>query len=100
MNKIDLLEMDAADMVDVIHYFFDEDFRYGSIESAHLHGKFRQYVYKDMYEQEYRYAIKADDGSEIKVSDDGTEIKPFIPPTEFDGDTGLPMTNLLDAPLG
>lgn len=92
--------MDAADMLDVIHYFFDEDFRYGSAESAHMHGKVRQHIYKELYGVKYMYALgSSEDASSIRSSD-GTEVKPYIPPTEFDSETGIPLDGILDNPLG
>lgn len=92
--------MDSADMVDVLHYFFDEDMRYASFESAQMHGKFREQIYKSLYDQKYVYSIGSGEGSASTFSPDGTEIKPYIPPTEFDEVSGLPLTNSLDAPLG
>lgn len=86
-------------MVDVIHYFFDEDMRYGSIESAHMHGNFRSHIYKNLYEKSYLYAIGSNSDKDIEFSEDGTEIKPYMPPTEIDADRGLPQANRLDAPL-
>lgn len=86
-------------MVDVIHYFFDEDMRYGSIESAQMHGTFRKHIYRNLYDKSYLYAIGSGDTSESTFAEDGTEIKPYIPPTEFDADTGMPLADLLDAPL-
>ena len=99
MNKVDLLEMDSADMVDVIHYFFDEDFRYASVEGAHLHGVVRQHIFKNLYKKDYKYSLKSDESSPTADSGDGKAVKPYIPPTEFDEETGLPMGSLLDAPL-
>lgn len=87
-------------MVDVIHYFFDEDMRYASFESAQMHGKFREYTYKDLYDKPYIYLIGGGEAKSSTFSPDGTEIKPYIPPTEFDEASGLPLTNVLDAPLG
>lgn len=86
-------------MVDVLHYFFDEDMRYGSVEAAQMHGTFRKYVYKDLYERPYIYGIGTGNDAESTFAEDGTEIKPYIPPTEFDAETGMPLANLLDAPL-
>ena len=87
-------------MVDVLHYFFDEDMRYASFESAQMHGKFREQIYKNLYEKTYMYSIGSSEGSSTTLAPDGTEIKPYIPPTEFDESSGLPLTNALDAPLG
>jgi hypothetical protein len=99
VNKVDLLGMDAADMVDVIHYFFDEDMRYGSIEAAQIHGVFRDYIYNDLYKKPHVYSLVKPPASRSTFSEDGTEVKPYIPPTEFDAETGIPLTDSLDAPL-
>lgn len=85
-------------MVDVIHYFFDEDMRYGSYESALMHGKLREHVYGSLYEKEYKYAMKdstSSDGSSLEG-----ETKPYVPPTEFDPDSSSPFGSALDAPIG
>ena len=98
VNKVDLLELDSADMVDVIHYFFDEDMRYASYESALMHSKLREQIYGSLYEKHYKYAMKdSSSGSGSSSMDD--EIKPYVPPTEFDPESSNPFGKVLDAPI-
>jgi hypothetical protein len=98
VNKVDLLELDSADMVDVIHYFFDEDMRYASYESALMHGKLREQVYGSLYEKHYKYAVKDSTDSSSSTADGG--IKPYVPPTEFNPESSSPFGSALDAPIG
>jgi hypothetical protein len=98
VNKVDLLEMDSADMVDVIHYFFDEDMRYGSYESALMHSGFRERIYESLYEKKYMYAIKDRASSDMSEIEGG--VKPYVPPTEFNPESSNPFGSTLDAPLG
>lgn len=98
MNKVNLLELDSADMVDVIHYFFDEDMRYASYESALMHSKLREQIYGSLYEKHYKYPIKDSAGSSASSADDG--VKPYVPPTEFNPESSNPFGSTLDAPIG
>lgn len=98
VNKVDLLELDSADMVDVIHYFFDEDMRYASYESALMHSKLREQIYGSLYEKHYKYAMK--DSSSLDVSSVDEGIKPYVPPTEFNPESSNPFGSVLDAPIG
>jgi hypothetical protein len=93
-----LADMELRDMLDVVHYFFEEDSRYGSAEEAEAVSAVRSALY-GMY---YRYGIK----SKIKSSSgdnfysDPDEIKPYIPPTQFDPESANPFGAVLDAPIG
>lgn len=109
--------MDAADMVDVIHYYFEEDMDVASNEQAEARSKTRVSIYKDMYGREYKYPYKsaksqAPKGPEDYETEDGpdmADIKPFDPkqeptkayfaPTDFDPDSSNPFGNGLDAPM-
>lgn len=85
-------------MVDVIHYFFDEDMRYASYESALMHGKLREQVFGSLYEKQYRYAMKDSTDTGASSVEDG--IKPYVPPTEFNPESSSPFGKVLDAPIG
>lgn len=98
VNKVDLLELDSADMVDVIHYFFDEDMRYASYESALMHGKLREQIYGSLYEKHYKYAMKDSTDSGSSSAEGAT--KPYVPPTEFNPESPSPFGKVLDAPIG
>lgn len=96
MNGVNLKEMESSQMVDVIHYYFDEDMRYATVESAQMHGKLRETIFGSFYGYDYKYSIKTSD-SNVEGSN---AVKPYIPPTEFDPDTGIPLNSRLDGPLG
>ena len=94
MNKLDLAEMEAPAMLDVIHYFLDEDMRYSTPEEIRLHEVVRKTLMVDLYERQYKYG-----STEGKESDLGPDVKPYIPPTEVDPDAFNPFGQILDAPL-
>ena len=86
-------------MLDVIHYYFDEDMRYGSLEGAELHSNVRQQLFGVMYGKSYSYGV----GRNRTVGSDGEEelaVKPYIPPTEFKADSHDPFGGVLDSPIG
>jgi hypothetical protein len=90
--------MEASQMVDVIHYYFDEDMRYGSLEGAQLHSSVREQIFGAMYGYDYKYTL----GKNRTVDTDGNEhltVKPYIPATEFDPDSADPFGGVLDAPI-
>jgi hypothetical protein len=87
--------MEASDMLDVVHYFLDEDMRYSTLEELKIHGHVRKTIFGDFYGTEYRYAM-SDDSSE---SSDSEFVKPYIPPTEVDPDSHVPFGSALDSPL-
>jgi hypothetical protein len=121
------MEMEVSDMLDVIHYFFEEDLRFSSSEQAEAQSKMRTEMYRTMYDVEYKYPIvtsSAQQGSrggmtanldldlehEDEESVTAREIKPFdplkpptkvyVPATSFDADSPTPFGKTLDAPLG
>lgn len=106
-------------MMDVIHYFFEDDLRVASGEEAEALTETRRVIYSSLYNTTYKYGGSKrssrnsySDGSSLP--DDGyfgddiqpfdpseTNVtKPFIPATEFDADSPLPFGRELDAPLG
>ena len=106
--------MEASEMVDVIHYLFEEDAsRYSSGEQAEAVSAMRTQLYLS-YNKTYRYATKsssnpgktympkgaaADYGFDDPIVPD-TATKAYIPPTEFNPESYLPFGSDLDAPLG
>jgi hypothetical protein len=116
MNGLQLTSMEASDMLDVIHYLFEEDMRYSSGEQAEAVGKSREIIYRQLYDVEYLFSGSTSKSSKYANSsgsfNDFDNIqpfdpkkkratKPYIPPTQFDPDTGIPMSGngLLEAPL-
>lgn len=106
-------------MMDVIHYFFEEDMNASTGEQAEARSKTRTQLYQDLYGRPYKYATKGSKSSgtqNMKPEDYETEdgpsmadIKPFDPkkeptkayfaPTDFDPDSASPFGNSLDAPM-
>lgn len=87
--------MEAPDMLDVIHYFLDEDLRYSSGEELKLHEVIRKTLMVDLYGSTYKYGSAEGSGSDL-----GPDIKPYIPPTEIDPDSANPFGSILDSPIG
>jgi hypothetical protein len=104
--------MDAAEMVDIIHYYFEDDARYASGEQAEAIGKLRNQLYL-LYGKTYRYGASGSapgrsympKGASVDYgfNDDGlgvpSETKPYVPPTDFNPDSAMPFGSDLDAPL-
>ena len=88
--------MEASEMLDVIHYFLDEDMRYSSIEELKLHDGIRKTMFKNFYDVEYKYGLLG----ETPDSVDPDAVKPYIPPTEVNPDSPNPFGSVLDAPIG
>jgi hypothetical protein len=99
VNKLDLLEMDAADMLDVLHYFLDEDMRYATAESAQMHTNVRETLYGVLYGAPYKYGVKGSSNRTSSAYDEGA-TKPYVAPTDFDGSSPLPFGDALEAPIG
>lgn len=119
VNGIKLLEMDAADMLDVVHYFFEEDIlRFSNSEHAEAGSRVRVSIYENMYDREYKYEFissekDSNDGGRSYIGDDiddplndltpmttkPKKLKPYIPPTDFDPDSYNPFGSVLDSPI-
>jgi hypothetical protein len=112
-----LKEMELADMLDVIHYFFEEDVKVGSAEEAEAKSQTRSVIYRDLYNQTYKYGVKKT-GQSYNYSNDsypsegfvGTTdekipdpmkqpTKPFVPATDVNVDSPLPFGQIVDPPL-
>lgn len=108
-SGIRLSEMEAEEMVDLLHFYFEDDTRYSSGEQAEAVSNVRTSLYL-LYNKTYTYGV----GSKQKVgksyvdgdysfSDDplaAQELKPYVPPTEFNPNSAVPFGSILDAPLG
>lgn len=97
-----LAEMELSNMLDVVHFMFEEDSRYSSSEEAESVSAMRAALYAQMYLTTYRYAVHGPSRSNSANSFEysSNEIKPYIPPTEFDPDARSPFGTVLDAPIG
>lgn len=106
--------MEGPDMVDVIHFLFEEDARYSSGEEAESVSKLRSMVYSTMYNTTYKYGsssgASASSGGRRYVNDSDSmdfsdlpipkEVKPYVAPTDFNPNSAMPFGSALDAPLG
>lgn len=129
---MDLLKLSGSDLVDVLHYYFEEDLTHSSELQANSRTVTRENIYKNLYDTEYKYGylnnvssngtdnnvVKLDNASgvstpvefdtepEDNLSDikpfspkKRKEVKPYVPPTQFDGASEVPFGNILDAPI-
>jgi len=112
--------MEASDMIDVIHYLFEEDTVFFSTEQAAYKDSLRGNLYRDMYEREYKYMNQSDSNgsygmdtldaplAEAPIEEDKIRVfsprektaKPYTPPTEVKADDIKPFGSVLDAPIG
>jgi hypothetical protein len=122
VNGLRLAEMEVSEMLDVIHYFFEEDYRYTSTEQANFKDSFRETIYKSLYEIDYEYKSNNDEDRRsyknfdtdiedpLDSEDDPVEIiepfnprvkqiKNFIEPTIPQENSLKPFGSILDEPL-
>lgn len=110
VSGLKLAEMDSVDMVDVLHYYFEEDLNVVSQEQVAAKSESRSVIYRTLYGTPYKYrvdaGIKATASSSSSYDDlvpfdpSNSVTKPYVPPTEFDPDMAKPFGTVLDAPLG
>lgn len=118
-NHIQLEEIPAHEMVDVLHFLFEEDLDATSGEQAEAQTKARELIYNDLYGEKYKYGVKSsqnkyntpgytpdNDGfygqevDDIQVFDPMSQpTKPYVPPTDFEENSSRPFGGLLDEPL-
>ena len=117
MNNLTLKEMEASDMLDVIHFFFEEDMNYASGEQAEGRSRSREILYQDFYGYKYPYP-SARTGSSVYADgnvknfneheDDDAVVpfdplkaptKSFVPPTPVNASMSKPFGQVLDEPL-
>jgi len=90
-------------MLDVLHFFFEQDSRYGSAEEVESVSALRSSLYSNMYGTTYSYGSPKKNVNYTANDDyisDPSVTKPYIPPTEFNPDSFNPYGNVLDAPIG
>jgi hypothetical protein len=112
VSGLKLAEMDAADMVDVLHYYFEDDLNLVSQEQVAAKSESRSVIYRTLYGTTYKYRVDTSAGSTATASgsqsfDDlvpfdpsNNVTKPYVPPTDFDAEMSKPFGTVLDAPLG
>jgi hypothetical protein len=91
-----------SDMLDIVHFFFEEDSRYGSQEEVESVSAVRSQIYETLYGVPYAYKVKSGGKTRSTTTSDipdVDEVKPYIPPTEFDPGSSNPFGAVLEAPL-
>jgi hypothetical protein len=118
VDKLDLESMNATELLDVLHYYFEVDNRYETGEQAEAVSNMRTSLY-GLYGQTYSYGPKGGSasgnggrkyvspGSSMDFDDpivpfDPTKAapKPYVPPTKLNPDSSMPFGSILDAPIG
>lgn len=121
VNGLQLASMEASDMLDVLHYFLEDDFRYSSEYEPLYKDNFRKNIYNSFYGVEYKYMSNEEEEKDLSNDSmnglDGPEeplepeeiiepfnprkasVKPYIEPTQV-ADGELPFGSILDQPMG
>ena len=100
-------------MLDVIHYFYEDDLNYASVEQAQMAEARRVTVFRQLYNEEYKYVSTAtsnkfnnngfagqyDFDDPVPFDPTKAPTKPYVPPTEMDADAMDPFGGVLDAPV-
>lgn len=118
---VDLKSLSPSDMLDVIHFLFEDDMHSSSTgEQAEAKDKSRTMLYSNLYGKVYKYASKGSSSDQLppdvaadmqdydmpvpvdpfERSQGSSIVKPFIPATSVDNGSRLPFGNALEAPLG
>ena len=102
-------------MIDVLHFYFEEDLMADSKVAIDNKNRVRSWLYRDMYFKAYKYGntnseesynySKASDGF---IGDEDDTIgdplkpptKPFTPATDFNPDSANPFGRIVEPPLG
>lgn len=117
MSGVRLLDLDSADLLDVLHYMLEDDMNVTSEEHSKTRDHVRTRLYAELYETEYEYAATPEDQYSMREPlpplEDGDDdivpfdtkrtkkpIKPYVPPTKFNPDAVNPYGGVLDQPLG
>ncbi len=118
MSGLALKEMEASEMIDVLHFFFEEDLFVVSEEEMEAKSSVRTALYQSFYGETYKYAYKKNDrnrsasGNSFDPNEFHNEdlipfdpsappkpTKPYTPPTDFVEESPLPFGELLDGPI-
>lgn len=115
VNGLQLADMSANDMLDVFHYFLEEDLNFSTAEQAEARDKTRASVYRNLYNREYKFGKQGGTAGRTYVSENvgqpeeapiepfspaAKQTKPYTAPTQFNPDAARPFGSILDEPLG
>ena len=100
-----------SDMLDVIHYIFEEDSTFVSQEQFQSRDSVRVKMYRELYARSYNYSRVPRQNNGIADFDENFEdmtpvdplkapTKGYVPPTDFDPSSPKPFGGVLDSPMG
>lgn len=102
-------------MIDVLHFFFEDDLMADSKEEMENKSRVRAIVYRDFYSKAYKYGnTNSDKSYNYSTASDGylgeeedavdepikQSTKPYSPPTEFNPNSSNPFGKVVEPPLG
>lgn len=116
MSHVRLAELNSSDMLDVIHYMFEDDTGYASAEQAEAKSTIRELLWRDVYNSTYKYATPKSRGTNTgserladfdipdtvqhdikqRPAKDKQATKPYIRPTELSEEA---LSQVLQPPL-
>jgi hypothetical protein len=106
-----LEEMEMSEMLDVLHYYMEEDYNVSSQEQIDARSDVRKAIYRHMYNKEYKFPAGKKNNAQVTASgldlNDVVSVDPlkeptksYVPPTDFNPESKKPFGDVLDAPLG
>ena len=120
-HGVQLSGMEASDMLDVVHYFLEEDFSAASSEQAEARSRMRTTLYESLYSKEYKYAMSSTRTKSFEAnldppvndayiepeepivpfdpSNQSAKTKGYMPPTPVSDDPVQPFGKVLDSPM-
>jgi hypothetical protein len=109
-----LEELESSDMIDVLHFMFEEDALGPSGEYLEARSSLRTSIYSNLYKEEYNYKVGSKGSGNFSPGDynssmaNGEDLvpfdpmnaatKPYVPTTDFDPNSSLPFGGLIEAP--
>ena len=95
-------------MLDVLHYLFEDDLSVYSAEQFESKNKIRKSVYPILLGKPYKFSTTDQSSNQYDLDDYSApeqkisrEVKPYMPPTNFNPDAPNPFGSALrEAPLG
>lgn len=120
MSGVKLEELGSSDMIDVLHFMFEEDMFAATGEEAEHKSKIRTTLYKEFYNKRYEYGSSSNNKSTYANGDllppmdeefyqkdlipfdpeKKSKPTPYVPVSNFNPDSVLPFGMNIDAPLG
>ncbi len=101
MSGVSLAELDASDMLDALHYLFEEQFTFTSEEHYNSKLKLQEKMYEDLYGEFFGYKISGAQGGPLPEGVNREALGVQVP-ADFDYTTPIkkrPKPNAADEEL-